>query len=144
MVQVALHHIGAAQKYLLITAIPKIVNTTMFKETSNETSHMNSLTYALNTWTQATHTSNYQINAYTCLRGEIERMDNLRIHQGIHLKDQVSITMLKMQSNFTFDALDNAFPYSQRSNQQFAVRALTRISGQQIKQRRGISPDLRL
>ena len=52
MVQVALHHIGAAQKYLLVTTIPKIVNTTMLKETPNETSHMNCLTYALNTWTQ--------------------------------------------------------------------------------------------
>src|SRR5438874_1869437 len=110
MVKVALHHIGAAQKYLLITTIPKIVHTTMLKETSNETSHTNCLTNALYSRTQATNTTNKQINAHTCLRGAVKCVDNLRIHQSIHLKNEMPMAMFKMQSNLTFDALNNAFP----------------------------------
>src|SRR5512138_591203 len=99
MVQVALHHIGATQKYLFVTAIPEVVNATMFKETSNDTSHMNCLTYALNPWTQAANTSHNQINAHPCLGGAIESMDNWRIHQSVHLKDEMPIAMFKMRIN---------------------------------------------
>src|SRR5690348_12029463 len=50
--------------------------------------------------------------------------------------------MLMMRSNFTLYALYNTFPYSERSDQQFAIGALTRRSGQEIKYCRGISSDL--
>src|SRR5260221_1861531 len=124
-IEVALHHICAAQENLFIATISKVVHPAMLKKTSNDTSHLNCLTQTIDTWTQATYAPYNQLDAHACLRGAIKCVNNFRVNQRIHLKDQVSIAMLAMQGDFSLNALQHALPKPQRSNQQFAIIALT-------------------
>src|SRR5437660_12389995 len=62
-VEVALHHIGAAQVYLLCTVVVKVVDPAMLQKASNNAADANLLADAGNTGAQAANTAHDQFYA---------------------------------------------------------------------------------
>src|SRR5258707_13875298 len=97
----------------------------MLKKTCNDTSYLDRLTQASDTWTQARYAPHNRLDAHACMRGAIKCVNNFRVNQRIHLKDQVSTPLLAMERDFSLNALQHALPKPQRSDQQFTIIALT-------------------
>src|SRR6266567_9095977 len=75
-IQVALHHIRAAQVYFFSTIIAEIVDTAMFENTTNKTAHANSFTQSRHPWSQTAHATDNEINIHANLRGAIELLND--------------------------------------------------------------------
>src|SRR5579875_1125861 len=108
IIQVALHHIGATQPDLLIAAVAKVENTTMFQEASDYARDPDIVAYAGDARAQAADAAHDQVNAHTRLRSAIQQVDYLRINQRIHFENQVSIAMLLLDVHLAFDTFFNA------------------------------------
>src|SRR5579875_3127980 len=108
IIQIALHHIGAAEKQLLSPAIVEVEDPTMFQKAAYDAAHTNILADPRDARPQAADTPHNQLYPHPGLRSLIELVNDLRIDQGIQLKDQQAVAVLASQTNLPFDALQNA------------------------------------
>ncbi len=142
VIEVALHHIRASKVNLLVAIVAKVENAAVFQKSPHLSSDMNVLAHAGNPRTQTTHAAHNQVNAHARLRCTIEQVYDLRIDQRIHFENEPTSALLLLHPYLSLDTLCNAGSQTNRSHQQLAVRVLTRITREHVKQLSHVSSNV--
>ena len=90
----------------------------MFQEISHNRTHRDILTNSLDTCFQTADTTDDQLDLYTCRRGCVQRADNVRITQRIHLGNDMALFALAGIFCLPIDHGQEAFFHPQRRHDQ--------------------------
>ena len=100
----------------------------MFQEPSNERTNANVLGQPWNTRSNATESTNNQIDLHSRFAGAIERIHHAAVFDLIHLGNDSSWTLRCMQFNFTLDQFNKSPLHADWSDQQFIELRLSRTT----------------
>ena len=115
----------------------------MFEEATNDAHHAHALALAGNPWSEAADASNDQFNLHSGLGGFIEKSNDARIHQGVHLGDDVTAAACLGMVDFTADQGLHSRAQADGSDEQFAERLLLGETGEVVEQLHQVSPQFR-
>ena len=141
-VKVPRHEIGAPEKNLLVPAVAEVIDPRVFEEPADDCGDPDVLTDAGNTWPETADAPDLQLDLHPGLRGRIERRDAGRVDEGVHLEDEVPVTLLLLAGNLPVDLFQHDLPQGYRSNEQFVVLLDPGITGQEIEEVCHILADL--
>lgn len=142
--KIAIHPICAGEKHPVVAVVEEIENPAVFEKASDDGADANMFREAGDPGSQGARSTDDQIDLDAGLRGLIQRANNLRFQQRIHLGDDVCRLALPGAVGFTRDPLQQRRMQSERRLEQ--VLEATRLSqGRELLEYRPhIPPDRRV
>src|SRR5215831_12416414 len=133
-IQVAGHQISTAQEDVVLFAMAKVIDAGVLQETANDGRYRDGVTHTGDTWSEAAHATHLEVNAHPRLRGTVERLDTWRVHQGVHFKGEITITMLAMSFDLAINPCQDMLAQAVWRNEQLVIRRFSRITGERVEQ----------
>lgn len=112
VVQIARHEIGTAHKDFFFSAVPEIICSGVFQKTADYRSDPDVFTEPIDAWSEAADSPDKKVYFHPGLGSPVKFPNALVVHKGIHLEDQMSVSILFMQVDLTSDTLQNLVPES--------------------------------
>ena len=132
-VQIPRHPVCGAGVYLRLSSVLEIEDSGMLEEIADNAAHRNIIRNSADTHLKAADTAHNQLNLHTGCRGLIQRLDNIRITQRIHLGLDLCALSAFCVFRFPPDHVqETVFEPEGRENQLIPGSGL-RITGQHIK-----------
>src|SRR5262245_31941865 len=102
----------------------------MLEETTDDAHDPYTITQARDAGAQAADTADDQVDLDAGLRCAIQRVDDLRIHERVHLADDARGPSRGGIHRFSIDQLDEPRAQIHRRDEQLAIETLARVPGQ--------------
>jgi hypothetical protein len=86
-VEVARHPVGARDVDLLVAAVGEAERAPVLEEAVDDRAHLDALGEARDARAQAADAAHEQLDLDARLRGRVERVDHVHVHERVHLRD---------------------------------------------------------
>src|SRR5215813_12008628 len=132
-VKIARHPIRAGKENPRLTGIFKIKYPAVLEKPANDADNTDVFAETWNFRTQATDPANDQINGHICAGCFIELLNNLLIHQRIHLRNDAGGLACQRVVALPLDQFDKAAMHVERRDHQFFQSRITGEAGKRIE-----------
>ena len=110
-----MHHVGAADPELVDGA--EVNNPRVFEEPAEDRAHRDVLGVSRTVRPQCADAAHHHLDAHPGLRGAVERVDHLLVHQRVGLQPDPAVGTVAGGSDLALDALDDAPAHTVRRHQ---------------------------
>ena len=106
----------------------------MLEETPDDADDANAVGEALDLRPQAADAAHDEVDFHAGLRREIQRVDDLRVHERVHLRDDARGPPRRRVLGLPLDELQEPLPHAVRRDDQLAIHPLAREPRQHVEQ----------
>src|ERR1043166_7561462 len=132
-IEVAFHHVGAADVHLLVPAVLEPEDARVFQEAADDRAHADVIADAGDAGTQAADAADDHVDLHARLRGAVEHTNHLVVGDRVYLEDDPRRAARFRMLGFAVDQLAETRAQIHRRDEHAAVFLLTRIAGQVVE-----------
>src|SRR5581483_6880615 len=97
----------------------------VLQESADDTTDADPLAESLDAGLEAANAAHDQVDLHTSLRCSIQRLDNLRMHEGIELRHDLAALSIARELCLAVDQLQKSSEHVGRRHEQLAIQSLT-------------------
>ena len=143
-VEVAVHPVGGADEEFLVAAVEEMIDAGMLEESAEDADDADVFGQSRDAGAQAAEAADDEVDFHAGLRGGVERLDDFRVLEGVHLGDDAGFAAGRGRARPRGGFSGETLAHVDRRDEQLAVIALERTAGEVVEEVDHVVGDLRV